>query len=634
MEETVSIEFGQSVPPQLCSLSDEEFLQAIQWKAKPTGDLMKGAVAGDLSRFSKGLCSRLKEISKQKKRGKYASEMLWAALWSEEAVEETCRTSDLINLVKSARELPEKIQKASKNGKRKTTPKLSWDEVSRLLVGWLDQVTVAEPMRPYELLLLIELLENIGFRLAPSTLVSVWRHCLFAAVSLCFNLEETDFSETSEDQVILISAELPWRSGFLFSEISGAKNFRQLGQQNLRDCFFDRTDTDGTPHAEILPRLDFWLAPLTRALYIGQVWEKPVWDKEARDRFQLSIERLIAACDVSGKLGLSPIHAVAHHILLALAAYFAGLPSRSAERKYLKALASEKKRSRFLIQSAGCPAHQSDWSEWAVLRNYWSDSSNLLVVTWNGDLPVLSLSAMGKLLFEGRWEFSLTVDGQSVSGDGEWSAVCWNSDEDADYLELHMELESGYKLERQILLPRNQHFAFLSDIVTGTEPANLEYRSLIPVTPGIAGTLNGETHELSLKTKGLSARVFPIGLTQERDFFKPGSLTLNDQSQLVLHQQVSTANALYAPLIIDWEPDLKRKPADWTNLTVIEGGKISARDEASGHRLRIGAHQLLVYRSLQKGEHARAVLGHNTHYESVIGRFDTNGDLTPLLFVE
>ena len=634
MEENMSIEFGQSVPQQLFALSDEEFLQTIQWKSKRADPLMKGATAGDINQFSKALCARLKEIAKQKKQVKHAAEMLWASLWSEESEEGTCRTSDLISVIKSAKKLSDKNQKTSKTGKRKKSPELSWDEVSRLLVGWLDQVTVVESLRPYELLLLTELLENVGFRLAPSTLVSVWRHCLFSAATLCFTLEETDFSEISEDQVILISAELPWRLGFLFSEVSGAKNLRQLGQQNLRDCFFERTDNDGTQHADILPRLDFWLASITRSLYIGRVWSKSVWDQEAQDRFLWMVEILISACAVSGKLALCPNHELEHHRLLVLAAYFADLPGKSAERLYLRALASEKKNPKYFIQSDDLPSNQSDWAEWALLRNYLSNASNLLAVSWNGDLPVLSLSAMGQLLLEGCWDFSLKVDGQTISGNGDWSALCWSTDEDADYLELHMELESGYKLERQILLPRNQHFVFLSDIVTGEETANLEYQSFIPVTPGMTGSLNGATHELSLKSKGLSARVFPIGLTQERDFFQPGSLTLNDQSQLVLHHQASEANALYAPLIIDWEPELKRKAADWASLTISEGGKISARDEASGHRLRIGPHQLLVYRSLKKGGVSRAVLGHNTNYESVIGRFDTNGELAPLLFVE
>ncbi len=635
MKESMSIEFGQAVSPQLFLVTDEEFLQAIQWKkSKPAGDLMKGAQAGDLNRFSKGLCAQFKEISGQRKRGKHGAAMQWSALWSEEAAEETSRTSDLLNLCKSARELFEKSKTKSKKGSHKKSPRLSWDEVSRLLVGWLHQVTVSEALQPYELLLLTELMENVGFKLAPTTLVSVWRHCLFAAVSLCFNLEETDFSDTTEDQVILISGELPWRSGFLFSEISGAKNFRQLGQQNIRDSFFDRTDTDGSPHADFLPRVDYWLATLTRTLFVGCVWNKSVWDQEAQERFQGSVEKLIAIYEVSGEIAFCPQHAVEHHCLLSNAAFYAGLSGKSVERRYLKSVASSgKKQKTFFINSAENPSNQTDWSAIATMRNYWSDASNLLVTTWNRDLPELNLSVMGQLLVKGPWDFSLLVDDKEISGDGEWSCVCWNSDDEVDYLELQIELDSEFKLERQILLPRNQHFAFLSDIVIGTETAKLEYRSVLPVASGLKGTLQEDTHELQLKNKEISARVFPIGLPQDRDFFQSGSLTLDDQNQLVLHQ-VSEANALYAPLIIDWEPELKRKQADWACLTVSEGGKISARDEASGHRLRIGAHQLLVYRSLKKAEQSRAVLGHNTNYESVIGRFDTDGDLSPLLFVE
>ncbi|QDU48221.1 hypothetical protein Pan110_05340 [Gimesia panareensis] len=635
MEEIMSIEFGQAVPQQYWSLSDEEFLQAVRWASKPRGDLMKGAQFGDLKRFGQGLTARLKEIAKQKKQTKHSAEMLWSALWSAEEVEDPGRTADLINLVESACNLPGKNKKVSQSGKRKKTPRLSWDEVSRLLYGWLEQVTLSEPMQPFELLLLMELLENVGYRLAPATLISIWRACLSAAAAICFKLEETDFSETPDDQVLLNSGEIPWRASFLFSQVAGAKNLRQLGQQNLRDGFFDRTDTDGTPHADMLSRIDFWLATLTRSLFISQVWKKRLWDQEARDRFQLTIQVLVATSNASGKLALCPVHTIDHSSLLSLAAWFSGLSSRSAERMYLKSLSSgKKKQSPFFIQADDHAANQSDWSALAVMRNYWSDASNLLMVTWNGDLPAISLSALGKQLLEGRWEFSLTVNGTEVSGDGEWSAVCWNSDEDADYLELQMELDGGYTLERQILLPRNQHFVFLADIVNGSEAARLEYRSLLPVSAGYTGFVDEETHELSLKTKGMSARVFPLGLPQERDFFQPGSLSLNEQGQIELQQQAVEATALYVPLVIDWEPDLKRKPADWSSLTISEAGQISPRDVAAGHRLRIGKHQLLVYRSLKKGEVARAVLGHHTSYESVIGRFDSDGDLTPLLFVE
>ena len=56
-------------------------------------------------------------------------------------------------------------------------------------------------------------------------------------------------------------------------------------------------------------------------------------------------------------------------------------------------------------------------------------------------------------------------------------------------------------------------------------------------------------------------------------------------------------------------------------------------ESASGHRLRIGDHQLLLYRSLREPELPRAVLGQHTLSETIIGRFDSNGDLTPIVTV-
>ncbi|HBL45642.1 MAG TPA: hypothetical protein DDZ90_19860, partial [Planctomycetaceae bacterium] len=149
----MSIEFGQSVAQQLFTVSDEEFLQSVQWKSKPTGDLMKGAQSGELGRFCKGLASTLKSIGKQKRSGKLSAEMPWSTLWSVESVDETCRTSDLISLIGSARKLLARPKKKSKTAKRKETPELSWDEISRLLVGWIDQISASDPLQPFELLL-------------------------------------------------------------------------------------------------------------------------------------------------------------------------------------------------------------------------------------------------------------------------------------------------------------------------------------------------------------------------------------------------------------------------------------------------------------------------------------------------
>ena len=77
-----------------------------------------------------------------------------------------------------------------------------------------------------------------------------------------------------------------------------------------------------------------------------------------------------------------------------------------------------------------------------------------------------------------------------------------------------------------------------------------------------------------------------------------------------------------------------RQEADWRTVTVSERGEIQKSDVASGHRLRIGAHQLLLYRSLQQPVLPRAVLGQHTSNETLIGQFDAAGDVTPILIVE
>jgi hypothetical protein len=91
---------------------------------------------------------------------------------------------------------------------------------------------------------------------------------------------------------------------------------------------------------------------------------------------------------------------------------------------------------------------------------------------------------------------------------------------------------------------------------------------------------------------------------------------------------------LYAPVIFDWTPSRKNTDADWRTLTVTESGRKVKTDRASGHRLRIGNQQLLIYRSLAPTEELRTVLGHHTGNETIFGRFDKNGDVTPLLIVE
>lgn len=89
------------------------------------------------------------------------------------------------------------------------------------------------------------------------------------------------------------------------------------------------------------------------------------------------------------------------------------------------------------------------------------------------------------------------------------------------------------------------------------------------------------------------------------------------------------------PLALDWHPSRGDVPADWTRCTVTESRRTVNAHEASGFRIRIGDHQVLVYRSLVTPAVSRAVLGLHTWDESVYGRVPLKGGLLqPLVEVE
>jgi len=68
---------------------------------------------------------------------------------------------------------------------------------------------------------------------------------------------------------------------------------------------------------------------------------------------------------------------------------------------------------------------------------------------------------------------------------------------------------------------------------------------------------------------------------------------------------------------------------------VTETRRIVGAHEASGFRIRIGDHQVLLYCSLMAGKNSRAVLGLHSWDESVYSRISAKGGpLRPLVEVE
>lgn len=271
---------------------------------------------------------------------------------------------------------------------------------------------------------------------------------------------------------------------------------------------------------------------------------------------------------------------------------------------------------------------------WARLCSRLKTPADQLDVDYSGPIR-LNLEVLECPLLDGLWEARVAVDEQAVEIDGQWECVCWNSNRHSDYLELQL-TAGNLVLERQIFLSASDDFAMLATKVRGATGKRVDLLQRVELAPNLRVNADKATRELRVVAKMHKpqlARVFAVGLPQDRIDSTAGSFASVDGG-LEWHQ-AGSGGALYSPLLIDWSPERRKLPADWRTLTVSEDGQALRTDEASGHRLRIGNHQVLLYSSMKAHETARSVLGYNTRFETLVGLFASgSGEVSQLLAIE
>lgn len=642
MNDSPVLAFSQPLPAA-GSLSEEEFLKAVAWTQRAPKAVVAAARKGDtagihLERLLPG--GNAKTVARRKD----AAECL--SSWSRLAFEESPRANKLLAVAEAANAFTVRanrkmgVRRARTNGKTNgrstsnlgSTPR----RLEKQLADCLKEFEVGSPASPFELLILFELLSRSGRQLPSDVYRRLWQTALTAAIRFSSNLDKADSGECHPDRRLLIRGELPWQAGLLFGSIKGADAFGRAGRRFLIQELLDRTDTDGMPQAELLDRLGLWLAPLVRASQCAKNFRVSLWDEEAAGRFRNLVK-------VGTPLCLASVRPVAGNgsprdlvPMLTSASRLAGCTPKSPVTRLLNGdgttVASAGKRAGVQTsKSTAPPANQSDWAQLACLRNDWSTDADALVIAHDREIPRISLTTLGTPLLSGVWDISVMIDGKPLEFKDNWFCVCWQSDNDGDYLELQATLKGNLQVERQLFLSRNDHFALLADTVTGGRAGTIEYTSRLPLVEAVVADCALRTRECVLKTPRQSARVFPLALPKDRVHSTPGRFEPVDGR---LEYSLTAMGGIYAPLVIDWHPARRRNDADWNSLTVTEQRIIVKRDRASGHRLRIGKHQLLVYRSLAKSKESRAVLGLHTFYETVVGKFDTGGTVSPLVMVE
>ena len=646
-----TIFFGHSAAG-IGELEDAAFLKALQWNRQAPPPLAKAARSGDPAAFTRVL-TRRRGVAAKGGGGKRVTKAAQKrpSLWSASAFEDSARAAELVRIwqefdARIKRPRGKKAVQSYRAAKAGKAAKNNWFVAENDLAQWLEGVTAEAPVRPLELLVLCEILLATGRDLAPPLLWALWRSALSGAVELA---APTDLTENlPADQQVVIAGELPFLAGLLFAGIKGSAKFGRDGAKLLAKALLDSTDTDGTPQANLLERLPFWVAGFSRVREWAAAFRHTLWNDEAEERFELLLRAVTPMCRADGTLALSNGFSTNAVPILSTGAAAAGLRKKSGPMRLLGALPSKrgrgkgkKKRPGKRKASRGAqpvarktggarPTLQSDWAQLACLRTDWSPQADVLVVAHNGELPQIDLSVSGVPILTGDWPIECSVGGTSVAAAGDWECSCWFSDKDVDFIELQHKTEDGVVIDRQMLLSRKQQFALFADCLSGELEGTISYRSELPVLAETSIDADTETRELICARDGVAFRCYPLSLPCDRAHSAAGRFEAFD-GLIALTQEAT--GGLMAPVVVDWAPT-RDQAAEWRKLTVAAEGRALSPAEAAGFRLRVGDLHLLIYRNLNGEEQSRSVLGLHTQHETVVGRFTRKGEIAPLLIVE
>ena len=494
------------------------------------------------------------------------------------------------------------------------------------LVVWLESAVD----RPASAALSIEALACCQALPAAAQVVSAgqWWAALERLTALASSVGEL----TLDDDPLchqLLSGELALKLAWLFPEIADCRALASSGRSALEDGLAVVLDGEGLPHHKCLPLLRPLLACWTRARALSLELQHGCWDEEADAQYRNLLTHAVRLTRKDGSQSLCDAAAGAWQPdLFAAALRFADGKTRRAADLVLP---GRKRPSGAGDVRLPETAIHSEWSGIGVLRRQWRAGSEMLTAAY-GDGPLLTELQLGSdIVWSGDLTPSIAIDGRPALPTGPWEEVCWVSDEDVDYLELERVLDGGLRVQRQMLLARQDRFLFLADALLCQEPHKLDYRLRVPLRPGVSLAPGETTREGYLGGRKPRATVLPLALPEWRSDPRGGALEAV-AGGLELTQSAQ-ARALFAPLFFDLAPSRLHRPLTWRQLTVAEQRRRCPADVAVGYRVHAGDKQWLIYRSLAAPA-VRSVLGANLVGDFVLGRFTKTGEIVKLIEVE
>lgn len=499
----------------------------------------------------------------------------------------------------------------------------------RMVLAWLADTAGTSPGAGYavEALAWCHALPRLAGKLTPDVWYDLLEHLLGTVA-------DAEGIELDHDPLVhqMLAGELPLALWHLFPELVPCRKLGRKARRQLSAGLVDLLDGEGLPHARRLGVLRPLLACWTRCRAAGNEWSKPCWSDAAQTQYEWLIRNALRLTRHDGTHVLSrgPSGAWCEALFHAAVAF-----SQDGDDRDIAALvlpghdgADAKRASKLALTKA---AIHSEWAAVGVLRRGWPPADPRLVTTYADESVGIELECERDVLWSGRWELEVRRDGELLRPDSHWEEVCWVSDRDVDYLELEIELEGRVRVQRHMLLAREDRVLLLADAILGDRPARLEYRGCLPLAEGISFQSADDTREGFLMGRHRSALALPLALPEWRVEPGVGSLTQTERG-LELCQQ-ARGRSMFCPLLFDLKPRRMTRRLTWRWLSVAENLEIQPNDVAVGYRVMVGKEQWLIYRSLARCGN-RTLLGHNLSTEMLVARFDRAGEVEPLLEIE
>ena len=441
------------------------------------------------------------------------------------------------------------------------------------------------------------------------------------------------FTPTTTLQRVLLLCEIPLLMLGLQTETSRYLVDAQIIIERMTSIVIDDFDGEGMLVSSELGDFAEVLASFARIIQIHSMLAVvPPLPETILNHFQWSVRQLLLICMGDGRLfggKENQVSVVFVELLLKLG----GDPSdvRLAQRLGLLSEPVPEFTTKIAVKAKRpTSSFHSEWAQLAILRSGWGRNRRELALSVIGTEIQLALQAGGNRVLHGQIESTLEVEGVCVEPTGTWIETCWQSDDDADYLEMELEMSGGWRIQRQFCVSRRSGAVLIADVVLGTGISDVRHTLKVAASAtGARFNVAGDGRELTVETGNLYGLVLPVGLSEwrsDRSVGTTGELTATDGLKLISSgEQVA---ALYCPLFFA----LTRKSADkkftWRQLVVGNKLEREKQDQAVASRIQVGGRQWLLYRSLTEQAN-RTFMGQNYAAEFVFGEFLLDGKLKP-----